>query len=116
MFLEVSWIAVRLLRFATSAKLAPRMSGVSKLPVRAGFLELMGQASRGLTPEVRRLGSALSVSRLFRHKLLIISSGEQAIEFARIFQRELHHPGPVGIRIHLLGRGRQFCIDLGHGA
>src|ERR1039458_4277903 len=56
------------------------------------------------------------MSCLFRYKLLIVRGREQAIKFAWILQRELHHPRAMRIFIYSLRRGGQVPVDLGHGA
>ena len=47
------------------------------------------------------------MSRLFRHKFFVVGGGEQAVKFAGIFQRNLHHPRAVRIFIHFLWRRGQ---------
>ena len=45
----------------------------------------------------------LLVSRLFVGEFFVISCGKQCVQFARILQLELDHPGPVRVFVYVLG-------------
>ena len=53
---------------------------------------------------------------LFGDELLIVGGREQRVQFSRIFQRDLDHPGAVRIFIDLFRRRRQFAVHFGHRA
>src|SRR5438445_5150440 len=56
------------------------------------------------------------MAAFLRYKLLVVGGGEQRIQFARIFELDLQHPGVVRVFIYLLGRGGQLVVNLSHGS